>query len=49
MRYTEARWQEFPSEILSDLDKNTVEFAPNFDDSLQEPTVLPAYLPNLLD
>jgi DNA gyrase subunit A len=48
MRYTEARMARISSEILRDLDKNTVEFASNFDDSLQEPTVMPAYLPNLL-
>lgn len=48
MRYTEARLSRIADEMLRDLDKNTVDFAPNFDDSLQEPTVLPAYLPNLL-
>ena len=48
MRYTEARLARIANEILRDLDKNTVDFAANFDDSLQEPTVLPAYLPNLL-
>ncbi len=48
MRYTEARLARISEEMLRDLDKNTVDFAPNFDDSLQEPTVLPAYLPNLL-
>jgi DNA gyrase subunit A len=48
MRYTEARLARIAEEMLRDLDKNTVDFAPNFDDSLQEPTVLPAYLPNLL-
>lgn len=48
MRYTEARLQRIAEEMLRDLDKNTVDFAPNFDDSLQEPVVLPAYLPNLL-
>lgn len=48
MRYTEARMARISEEMLRDLDKNTVDFAPNFDDSLQEPTVLPAYLPNLL-
>ena len=41
-------WQEYAEEMLRDLDKNTVDFTPNFDDSLQEPTVLPSYLPNLL-
>ena len=48
MRYTEARLARISEEILRDLDKNTVDFAPNFDDSLQEPTVMPSYLPNLL-
>ena len=48
MRYTEVRLKRISEEMLRDLDKNTVEFIPNFDDSLQEPTVLPSYLPNLL-
>lgn len=48
MRYTEARLARIADEMLRDLDKNTVDFFPNFDDSLQEPTVLPSYLPNLL-
>ncbi|PJA96431.1 MAG: DNA gyrase subunit A [Ignavibacteriales bacterium CG_4_9_14_3_um_filter_34_10] len=48
MRYTEARLARISDEMLRDLDKNTVEFAANFDDSLQEPTVMPSYLPNLL-
>ncbi len=48
MRYTEARLHRIADEMLRDLDKNTVDFAPNFDDSLQEPVVLPSYLPNLL-
>jgi DNA gyrase subunit A len=48
MRYTEARLARMAEEMLRDLDKNTVNFVPNFDDSLQEPVVLPAYLPNLL-
>jgi len=48
MRYTEARLARIADEMLRDLDKNTVDFAANFDDSLQEPTVLPSYLPNLL-
>ncbi len=48
MRYTEARLAKITSELLSDLDKNTVPFAPNFDGSLNEPLVLPAKLPNLL-
>jgi len=48
MRYTEARLSEIAGEMLVDIDKNTVDFSPNFDDSLKEPTVLPARLPNLL-
>jgi DNA gyrase subunit A len=48
MRYTEARLARISEEMLRDLDKNTVDFVPNFDDSLQEPTVMPSYLPNLL-
>jgi DNA gyrase subunit A len=48
MRYTEARLRSIAEEMLADLDKNTVDFAPNFDDSLKEPTVLPAKIPNLL-
>ncbi|MCS7054038.1 MAG: DNA gyrase subunit A [Ignavibacterium sp.] len=48
MRYTEARLAKISEELLRDLDKNTVDFGPNFDDSLQEPLVLPSYLPNLL-
>ena len=48
MRYTEARLARIADEMLRDLDKNTVDFTPNFDDSLQEPVVLPSYLPNLL-
>jgi DNA gyrase subunit A len=48
MRYTEARLARIADEMLRDLDKNTIAFTPNFDDSLQEPTVLPSYLPNLL-
>jgi len=48
MRYTEARLRKIAEEMLSDLDKETVDFAPNFDDSLQEPTVLPSKIPNLL-
>ncbi len=48
MRYTEARLARISEEILRDLDKNTVDFTSNFDDSLQEPTVMPSYLPNLL-
>ncbi|MDX1699112.1 MAG: DNA gyrase subunit A [Melioribacteraceae bacterium] len=48
MRYTEARLARISEEILRDLDKNTVDFTSNFDDSLQEPTVMPSYLPSLL-
>lgn len=48
MRYTEARLRKISEEMLSDLDKETVDFAPNFDDSLTEPTVLPSKIPNLL-
>ena len=48
MRYTEARLTSAAIDILSDLNKNTVDFNPNFDDTLAEPEVLPAALPNLL-
>lgn len=48
MRYTEARLNELAEEMLADIDKNTVDFADNFDASLKEPLVLPARLPNLL-
>ncbi|WP_312089567.1 DNA gyrase subunit A [Chryseobacterium sp.] len=48
MRYTEARLKKISDEILSDLDKETVDFQNNFDDSLQEPTVMPTKIPNLL-
>ncbi len=48
MRYTEARLTRLAGELLSDLDKNTVDFGPNFDDSLSEPLVLPAPFPNLI-
>jgi DNA gyrase subunit A len=47
-RYTEARLSPIAAELLADLDKETVDFTPNFDESLKEPTVLPARLPNLL-
>src|ERR687884_1019486 len=47
-RYTEARLTPIAVEMLTDIDKNTVDFAPNFDDRLQEPKVLPSALPNLL-
>jgi DNA gyrase subunit A len=48
MRYTEVRMTHAAEEILKDLEKNTVDFSPNFDDTLKEPTVLPALIPNLL-
>ncbi len=48
MRYTEARLRKIAEEMLDDLDKDTVDFAPNFDDSLTEPTVMPSKIPNLL-
>ncbi len=48
MRYTEARMSSMAEEILVDIDKNTVDFVPNFDGSLDEPMVMPARLPNLL-
>ena len=48
MRYTEARLRKISEEILADIDKDTVDFQLNFDDSLKEPTVLPSKIPNLL-
>ena len=48
MRYTEARLAPIATEMLADLDRNTVDFQPNFDDSVNEPVVLPSRLPNLL-
>jgi len=48
MRYTEVRMQRLAGEMLQDIDKNTVNFNPNYDGSMEEPTVLPAVLPNLL-
>ena len=48
MRYTEARLAPIASELLADLDRNTVDFQPNFDDSVNEPVVLPSRIPNLL-
>jgi len=48
MRYTEARLKRLAEELLSDINKETVDFQPNFDDSLTEPTVLPGKVPNLL-
>src|SRR2546421_3187758 len=47
-RYTEARLTRIAMEMLADIDKNTVDFAPNFDDRLQEPKVLPSAIPNLV-
>ena len=47
-RYTEARLAKISNELVRDIDKDTVEFAPNFDDTVMEPTVLPAKYPNLL-
>src|SRR5579884_1217191 len=47
-RYTEARLMPIAMEMLGDIDKNTVRFAPNFDDHLEEPTVLPSGIPNLI-
>jgi len=48
MRYTEARLASMATEVLADIDRNTVDFLPNFDGSLTEPSVLPAKVPNLL-
>ena len=48
MRYTEARLKKIAEETLADIDKDTVDFQPNFDDSLTEPTVLPTRIPQLL-
>jgi DNA gyrase subunit A len=48
MRYTEARLRKIAEELIVDIEKNTVDFRSNFDDSLQEPTVMPAKIPNLL-
>ena len=48
MRYTEAKMQKIAEEMLADIDKETVDFQLNFDDTLKEPTVLPAKIPNLL-
>lgn len=48
MRYTEARLSKIAEEMLKDLEKNTADFTPNFDDTLKEPSVLPALFPNLL-
>ncbi|MDZ7805913.1 MAG: DNA gyrase subunit A [Gracilimonas sp.] len=48
MRYTEVRMDRLSEEMLADINKDTVDFSPNFDDTLEEPTVLPSMLPNLL-
>ena len=48
MRYTEARMNRFAEEMLFDIDKDTIDWAPNFDETKKEPTVLPSKLPNLL-
>jgi len=48
MRYTEVRLRKLAEELLADIDKDTVDFKLNFDDTLEEPTVLPANIPNLL-
>jgi DNA gyrase subunit A len=48
MRYTEARLKKIAEELMADIEKETVDFRPNFDDSLTEPTVLPSRIPNLL-
>lgn len=48
MRYTEARLRKIAEDMLGDLEKETVDFVPNFDDSMQEPSVLPSKIPNLL-
>ncbi|RPI51699.1 MAG: DNA gyrase subunit A, partial [Acidobacteria bacterium] len=48
MRYTEARLEALSDDVMADLDKETVDFAPNYDETTEEPTVLPAQIPNLL-
>ena len=48
MRYTEARMARITGEVLADLEKDTVDFQLNFDDTLKEPTVMPSKVPNLL-
>ena len=48
MRYTEARMSKITLELLRDIDKDTVDFYPNFDETLEQPAVLPARFPNLL-
>ena len=47
MRYTEARLSKISNEMLKDIDRDTITWAPNYDDSILEPTVLPAKFPNL--
>ena len=48
MRYTEARLEALSDDVMADLDKETVDFTPNYDETTEEPTVLPAHIPNLL-
>jgi len=48
MRYTEVRMAEIASELLADIDKETVDFVPNYDGTISEPSILPAKIPNLL-
>ena len=48
MRYTEARLKALADDMMTDLDKETVDFTPNYDETTEEPTVLPAPFPNLL-
>jgi len=48
MRYTEVRLSKIAQEMLKDLDKNSVDFAPNYDESMNEPVVLPSFIPNML-
>ena len=48
MRYTETKLSAIAEEMMADIDKNTVDFRPNYDDQTEEPKVLPARLPNLL-
>jgi DNA gyrase subunit A len=48
MRYTEARLRKIAEEMMVDIDKNTVDFRPNFDESLEEPSVMPAKIPNFM-
>src|SRR5262249_3878156 len=48
MRYTEVRFARITEQMINDIDKDTVDFVPNYDGSLQEPSILPAALPNLL-